>query len=211
MRQIVITSQRSDIRIPGLNGTIELKGVNGKAAATVGVCTHACPSDPWSSGASACDGKPFVSGAYPLGGYEFCMAVVCGSPSGVLPLMILQRESFVQSIVRRIRRQSVYNVNSRDERCSGEDEVYSVFVLSRSRGERAQLKSHICVQAGSRLVDMDGRLSSRKPSPPRARAFTFHLIGPILIGGAARHPRRAANLRRLDLGFFPVARSFTLR
>jgi len=44
-----ITSQRFDIHIPGLNGTMELKGVNGKAVATVGVFTQSCPSEPWSS------------------------------------------------------------------------------------------------------------------------------------------------------------------
>jgi hypothetical protein len=50
---------------------------------------------------------------------------------------------------------------------------------------------------------------SRSPSP-RARAFHFHRSissGSALIGGAARRPRRAANLRRrLDLGFFPIAK-----
>ena len=133
------------------------------------------------------------------------MAVVGCPPSGVLPLVILQRGSFVYNIVRRIRGLAVYNASSRDEQGGGADEVYSVTVLSGSRGERPQLKSHFCFQAGSRLVDIHGVCHSRSPSPRTRFPFPSRR-GPILIGGAARCLRRAANLRRLDLGFFPVAK-----
>lgn len=86
-----------------------------------------------------------MGGAYPFGGYGFCMAVAVCSPSAVLPLVILQRESIVCSIVRRIRGRFVYDVNSRDERGGGAVEVYSVMYFGCFKSERPELKCHIRV------------------------------------------------------------------
>jgi hypothetical protein len=133
------------------------------------------------------------------------MAVVICPPSGVLPLVILQRGSSVYNIVRRIRGLVVYNASSRDEQGGGADEVYSVTVLSVSRGERPQLKSHFCFQAGSRLVDIHGVCHSRSPSPRTRFPFPSRR-GPHINwrGGPVSPQSRKPSSARL--GIFPVAK-----
>jgi hypothetical protein len=100
----------------------------------------------------------------------------------------------------------MYNARSRDECCDGADKVYSAMYLGVSRGERPQLKHHICFQAGSRLVDIHGvcrfaksiSASARFPFPP------FHLVGVRIDwrgGPSSPQSRKPSSAARL--GIFP--------